>query len=132
MLGVLALAALHRRAAVARPGRRACSRQRASLDQSYDVGHTGRFGRHVLGVLLVLDMPLGIGPLQFHKIFPEDPHNAYLNAFVSGGWLAGFTYLALAASTLVMGLRFCFVTHARGGRPISRSMPPMSASRSRA
>jgi hypothetical protein len=83
---------------------------RASLDQSYDVGHTGRFGRHILGALLVLDTPLGIGPLQFHKIFPEDPHNVFLNAFVSGGWLSGFSYLVLTATTLVMGLRFCFVT----------------------
>jgi hypothetical protein len=85
-------------------------KERASLDQSYDTGHTGRFGRHLLGMLLTLDHPLGIGPLQFHKIFPEDPHNAYLNAFVSGGWLSGFTYLALVATTLVMGLRFVFVT----------------------
>jgi hypothetical protein len=85
-------------------------KERASLDQSYDVGHTGRFGRHVLGFLLSLDHPLGIGPLQFHKIFPEDPHNAYLNAFVSGGWLSGFAYLVLAVTTLVMGLRFVFVT----------------------
>jgi hypothetical protein len=83
---------------------------RASLEQSYDVGHTGRFGRHILGMLLVLDTPLGIGPLQFHRIFPEDPHNVYLNAFVSGGWLAGFSYLVLTATTVVMGLRYCFVT----------------------
>jgi O-antigen ligase len=83
---------------------------RAALEQSYDVGHTGRFGRHILGFLLVLDTPLGIGPLQFHKIFPEDPHNVYLNAFVSGGWLSGFCYLVLTAVTLVMGFRFCFVT----------------------
>jgi hypothetical protein len=85
-------------------------KERVSLGQSYDVGHTGRFGRHLLGMLLTLDHPLGIGPLQFHKIFPEDPHNAYLNAFVSGGWLSGFAYLALVASTLAMGLRFVFVT----------------------
>jgi hypothetical protein len=82
---------------------------RASLDQSYDVGHTGRFGRHILGFLMVLDHPGGIGPLQFQRIFPEDPHNVYLNAFLSGGWLAGFSYLVLTATTLVLGLRFCFV-----------------------
>ena len=82
---------------------------RASLEQSYDVGHTGRFGRHILGLMLVLDTPLGIGPLQFHRLFPEDPHNVYLNAFVTGGWLAGFAYLVLTATTLVMGLRYCFI-----------------------
>src|SRR5262245_20998493 len=85
-------------------------KERASLEQSYDVGHTGRFGRHVLGFLMALDHPFGIGPLQFRTIFPEDPHNAYLNAFTSGGWLSGFAYLALTATTLVMGLRAAFLT----------------------
>jgi hypothetical protein len=32
-----------------------------------------------------------------------------LNAFLSGGWLAGFCYLALAAVTIVMSTRFLFV-----------------------
>jgi hypothetical protein len=50
-------------------------------------------------------MPLGIGPLQFSKYFPEDPHNSYLNAFMSGGWLSGACYLALVLITLVFGLR---------------------------
>src|SRR5262245_15387999 len=85
-------------------------RQRASLEQSYDVGHTGRFGRHLLGLLMALDHPFGIGPLQFRTIFPEDPHNAYLNAFISGGWLSGVSYLALTATPVVMGLRAAFRT----------------------
>lgn len=85
-------------------------KQRAMFEQSYDEGPTGRFGRHVLGFLLALDKPLGIGPLQFHFFFPEDPHNSYLNAFMSGGWLAGFAYLTLIAVTLMSGLRFVFVT----------------------
>ena len=50
-------------------------KERASLEQSYDVGYTGRFGRHILGILMALDRPLGIGPLQFRTFFPEDPHN---------------------------------------------------------
>jgi hypothetical protein len=61
-------------------------RQRASFDQSYDEGRFGRFGRHILGAQLALDVPFGIGPLQFHTYFPEDTHNSYLNAFMSGGW----------------------------------------------
>ena len=83
-------------------------KERATLEQSYDVGHTGRFGRHLLGFLMALDHPFGIGPLQFRKIFPEDPHNAYLNAFISGGWLSGVSYLALTATTVAMGLRAAF------------------------
>ncbi len=80
-------------------------RQRANLEQSYDLGPMGRFGRHVRGFMLALDHPLGIGPLQFGRYFPEDAHNSYLNAFVSGGWLAGFSYLALIGATLVAATR---------------------------
>ena len=80
--------------------------QRASLEQSYDLGQYGRFGRYILGVELGLERPLGIGPLQFALHFGEDPHNTYLNTFMSGGWLTGLTYLTLTMVTLVIGLRF--------------------------
>ena len=80
-------------------------RQRASFDQSYDEGRFGRFGRHILGADMALDLPFGIGPLQFHNYFPEDTHNSYLNAFMSGGWLSGICYPALIAVTVVMGFR---------------------------
>jgi hypothetical protein len=80
--------------------------ERASLDQSYDVGHFGRFGRYLLGADLGLERPFGIGPLQFWRFFGEDPHNTYLNAFMSGGWLSGFAYLTLTAVTLVHATRF--------------------------
>jgi O-antigen ligase len=79
---------------------------RASLDQSYDLGPMGRFGRYSLGAELALDHPFGLGPLQFPRVLPEAPHNVYLNAFMSGGWLAGFAYLTLTAITVVMGLRY--------------------------
>jgi hypothetical protein len=84
-------------------------RQRASFDQSYDEGRFGRFGRHVLGAQMALDLPFGIGPLQFHNYFPEDTHNSYLNAFMSGGWLAGVCYPALVFVTVIMGFRHIFV-----------------------
>lgn len=84
-------------------------KERASLDQSYDVGHLGRFGRHILGAEIALDRPFGIGPLQFHKIFPEDPHNTYLNSFLSGGWLSGLVYLTMTVTTLALGFRYVFV-----------------------
>jgi hypothetical protein len=82
--------------------------ERANVLQSYDVGEEGRFARHSLGALLALDRPLGIGPLQFATIFPEDPHNSYLNAFMSGGWLAGIAYISLILVTLLYGLRYVF------------------------
>jgi hypothetical protein len=85
-------------------------KERMSFEQEYDVGEMGRFGRHVLGALLALDVPFGIGPLQFSKIFPEDPHNSYLNAFMSGGWIAGVCYPTLVLLSLAFGLRYVFVT----------------------
>ena len=84
-------------------------KERASFDQSYDEGRFGRFGRHVLGFELALDKPFGIGPLQFGKIFPEDTHNSFLNAFMSGGWLSGVCYPALSFTTVLMGFRYLFV-----------------------
>jgi len=84
-------------------------KQRASLEQSYDLGAQGRFGRYWLGALLALDKPIGIGPLQFAKFFPEDTHDSFLNAFMSGGWLAGACYPVLMALTLFFGLRAVFV-----------------------
>jgi hypothetical protein len=84
-------------------------RQRASFDQSYDEGRFGRFGRHILGAEMALDLPFGIGPLQFRDYFPEDTHNSYLNAFMSGGWLAGICYPALVFITVIIGFRHIFV-----------------------
>jgi hypothetical protein len=84
-------------------------KQRASFDQSYDEGRFGRFGRHILGAQMALDLPFGIGPLQFHSYFPEDTHNSYLNAFMSGGWIAGICYPALVFVTVIMGFRHIFI-----------------------
>jgi hypothetical protein len=84
-------------------------KQRASFDQSYDEGRFGRFGRHILGAEMALDLPFGIGPLQFRNYFPEDTHNSYLNAFMSGGWISGICYPALVFVTVVMGFRHIFV-----------------------
>ena len=84
-------------------------KQRASFDQSYDTGRFGRFGRYILGADMALDRPFGIGPLQFHTYFPEDTHNSYLNAFMSGGWLSGVCYPALVFVTALNGFRYIFV-----------------------
>jgi hypothetical protein len=79
--------------------------ERASLEQSYDGGHMGRFNRHILGFQLALDKPIGIGMLQFHKYFIEDPHNTFLNGFMSYGWLGGLAYPTLVFTTLFVGFR---------------------------
>jgi hypothetical protein len=78
--------------------------ERASLTQSYDTGHTGRFGRYTIALQKMLEYPFGMGPLQFQ--FPEAPHNVYLNSFVTGGWISGTAYLTLTLVTLCVGLRY--------------------------
>jgi hypothetical protein len=83
-------------------------KERASLVQDYDAGQMGRFGRHILGAMLALDHPFGIGPLQFKNYFPEDPHNSFLDSFMAGGWLGGATFLVLVLVTLWVGLRSAF------------------------
>ena len=82
---------------------------RASLDQSYDQGVTGRFGSQLRAIPLLLDDPNGFGPLQFRWIFnQQDPHNVYINAFASYGWLGGCAWLALMVATCYVGWRLAF------------------------
>jgi len=84
-------------------------KQRASLEQSYDIGPLGRFGRYILGFQLALERPFGIGPLQFSQVLgSEDPHNSLLNALMSGGWLAGLAFLTLTLVTITYGFRYAF------------------------
>ena len=80
---------------------------RASFSQSYDVGETGRFGNQVNSLPYILTLPYGMYPRHFHTVFGEDPHNVYLNAFASYGWLGGFSFLTLVAMTVWIGWRAC-------------------------
>jgi hypothetical protein len=84
-------------------------KERASFNQPYDSGRFGRFGRHMLGAAMALDYPFGIGPLQFRRFFPEDTHNSFLNAFMSGGWISGILYPVLVFTTAIYGLRNVFL-----------------------
>lgn len=79
--------------------------ERASLLQQYDAGPSGRFGRQAEGALGLLEHPWGVGPLQFAKHFGQDPHNVYLNALASYGWIGGIAYLALALASLIVSFR---------------------------
>jgi hypothetical protein len=79
--------------------------ERASLSQSYDVGSTGRFGKQLQAIPGLLDRPNGYGPLQFRLYWVEDPHNVYINAFASYGWLGGLSYMTLIATTIFVGWR---------------------------
>jgi O-antigen ligase len=78
--------------------------ERARLEQYYDVGHEGRFARQLEGLREILQNPNGVGPHQFGKKQGADPHNVYINAFLSYGWIGGFAYVVLVLGTLHQGL----------------------------
>ncbi|HWU60597.1 MAG TPA: O-antigen ligase family protein [Ensifer sp.] len=78
---------------------------RTELVQSYDGGHLGRFERHRLGFMMSMEKPLGIGPLVFSTIFPEDEHNIWLKMLTSYGWLGFVCYITLIVWTVASGFR---------------------------
>jgi O-antigen ligase len=80
--------------------------QRASMDQSYDVGPEGRFGGQQKARNLILENPFGIGTHTFRdKYHHEEPHNVYLSQFLNAGWLGGLLYMVSVFATVVVGLR---------------------------
>ena len=79
--------------------------QRARLDQDYDNARTGRFARHWLGLLLSMEKPFGIGPLEFGPMFGEDTHNIWLKALLDYGWLGFIVFIILTILTLAFGFR---------------------------
>ncbi|MDR6634089.1 O-antigen ligase [Phyllobacterium sp. 1468] len=81
---------------------------RAQLVQDYDDAQFGRFARHWYGLLMSIDHPLGIGPLEFGPIFGEDTHNIWLKAALDYGWIGFISYLTLTMVTLGLGLRILF------------------------
>lgn len=82
---------------------------RFTLVKNYDAGETGRFGNQLNSIPMLLERPLGFGPFQYNAIFNLDPHNVYINAFASYGWLGGISYMALIVSTLIIGFKSILV-----------------------
>lgn len=74
--------------------------KRASATQEYDEGPTGRFGNQLRSLPMLVERPNGMGPLRFRLTFGIEPHNSYVNAFASNGWLGGFAFFGLAILTL--------------------------------
>jgi hypothetical protein len=98
---------------------RAVFLERASLQQSYDLGVQGRFGNQLRSIPMLLELPNGMGPLRFRWYFPEDPHNTFINAFASYGWLGGFSYLALFGATMIAGWSVVFRRTATQGYAVA-------------
>ena len=84
-------------------------KERAALIQYYDAGEAGRFGNQIRSISMLLERPNGFGPLEFGVIFPQAPHNVYLNAFSAYGWLGGVTYILLVLTSLAIGFRHALV-----------------------
>ena len=78
---------------------------RLTFAKSYDLGEEGRYGRYLLVLPMILENPIGVGVLQLEKVFPEPIHNIWLSSFVNYGWLAGFAWIALVISSVVVAIR---------------------------
>ena len=78
---------------------------RTQLVQEYDGGHLGRFDRHRIGFLMAMEQPLGMGPMVFSRIFPEDEHNIFLKSLTTYGWLGFAAYVTLLAWTLAAAFK---------------------------
>lgn len=78
--------------------------ERASLDQSYDMGPEGRFGGQAKAVGLILENPFGIGTHTFRDTYHhEEAHNVYLSQFMNAGWIGGTLYAVSVFGTLAAG-----------------------------
>ncbi len=78
---------------------------RAQLVQDYDGARLGRFARHIIGFQLAMERPLGIGALDFGRLYGEDTHNIWLKALLDYGWAGFAAYFTLIVWTLGAGGR---------------------------
>ncbi|MDM9629295.1 O-antigen ligase family protein [Rhizobium sp. S152] len=78
---------------------------RAQLVQEYDGEHLGRFDRHRIGFQMMMERPLGIGPMVFGTIFPEDEHNIWLKSLTTYGWLGFVSYIGMLCWTFYLGFK---------------------------
>ena len=100
LLGALALGGL-----LSVPSVRTVFTQRAAVAQDYDEGVTGRFGNQIRSLPMLVERPLGFGPLRFRLTFGLEPHNSYVGGFANDGWIGGFTWIAIVLVSLFVGFR---------------------------
>ncbi len=80
---------------------------RAQVTKDYDEGETGRFGNQRRGIPMLIDRPLGFGPLRWRVVFDLEPHNSYIGGFANGGWLGGFAFVSIVLTSIFVGFRLC-------------------------
>ena len=68
-----------------------------------------RFWNQARSLPMMLELPLGFGPLRFRNVFDLEPHSSFVNGFASYGWLGGFMFLLIVGTTTFIGFRLCVV-----------------------
>jgi hypothetical protein len=109
VIGLFA-AALLLAAALSIPAVSELFEERAQVVQAYDSGHLGRFERIGIGFSLMLEHPLGLGAMEFGKMFGEDEHDIWLKALTTYGWLGFAAFLILVLWTLIAAFPLLFRT----------------------
>jgi hypothetical protein len=104
-IGALIVATLTFMVLMSIPAIQAMFVERFVLVQYYDGGETGRFGNQLRSLPDLANKPFGYGPFVFRTIYGHDPHNTFLNAFASYGWIGGITYATLVISTFIVGIK---------------------------
>ncbi len=82
--------------------------ERAKAVQEYDGERLGRFARHAIGFQMAFELPVGLGPLEFGKLFGEETHNIWLKSLLGYGWLGFVSFAALVLWTLIAGFKLLF------------------------
>ena len=68
-----------------------------------------RFFNQLRSLPMLLERPLGFGPLRFRLIFDLEPHSSFVNGFASFGWLGGCVFIILVCATVYIGFRLCLL-----------------------
>jgi O-antigen ligase len=87
--------------------------ERAAVEQNYDTGANGRFGRQGYAFELALEHPLGLGPAEFtHLRVKEEPHDTYVTLLHVYGWGGAACYLGILVLTLIRAFKALFTPSA--------------------
>lgn len=82
--------------------------ERAKTVQNYDGERLGRFARHAIGFNWAVETPLGLGPLEFGKLFGEETHNIWLKTLMGYGWIGFLSFFTLVFWSLIGGFKLLF------------------------